>query len=585
MRHRGIRRLIQALAPVLAVLARFRPAWALCRILQDVSPKTWLKHQGRIPEPEARPDGGLWRMAVVLDARSGGWDSVAETLRSLLQAHGAALSIHVLAADNAAEPASSGWRDVARLCRPRIWKPADFSQMLAEAAAAAELCLCVALNGRTGVRLHRFALPHLAAALGSSRDRLFAYCDEVLLRGRKVAVFCKPAWDRVLFETLNYIGPAILLRSHVLRAAALPLPQDCDLVEGMVRALMEAGQGSAAHLPLPLLQVDVPAGHAHPRPRSAPGPSARPQEAAQAVVSVIIPTRDHAGLLGTCLRTLRQTVANPSCLEIILVDNGSVCPAALALLDAEAGRGSRVLRDAGDFNFSRLINLGAGAATGSHLLLLNNDIAFGATGWLEEMLRYAVRRDTGCVGANLMYQNGLVQHAGIVLGMTSFLLGEHIAGHAHHGWPCPGPGYHNLLCSARSVPAVTGALLLVRRETFGLVRGFDPRLAVALNDVDFSLKVQQLGLSNVVVPVKGIVHLESASRDMDIAEEKLARLKAEAATAREKWGEALLDDVFYNPNLSLVMSYCLAKAPRQRRARARALGPPPDPPAGMPGNV
>lgn len=585
MRQRATRRLLQALAPVLAVLARFRLAWALRRILKDVSPKTWLQRQGRIPEPEARPDGGLWPMAVVLDARSGSWSSVEETLRSLLLAQGATLSIHVLAADSAAEPASPGWRDVARLCRPKIWKPPAFGELLAEVSAGSGHCLCVALNGRTGVRLHRFALPHLAAALDSSQDGLFAYCDEVLHRGRRVAVFCKPAWDRVLFETLDYTGPAILLRSRVLRAAALPLPQDCDLVQGLVRALVEAGQGSAAHLPLPLLHVDVPAGHAHPRPRCAPRPSARPQEAAQPVVSVIIPTRDHAGLLGSCLRTLRQTVADPSRLEIILVDNGSACPAALALLNAEADGGSRVLRDAGDFNFSRLINLGAGAATGSHLLLLNNDIAFGAPGWLEGMLRYAERRDIGCVGANLLYQNGLVQHAGITLGMTSFLLGENIAGHAHHGWPCPGPGYHHLLCCARSVPAVTGALLLVRRETFDLVHGFDPRLAVALNDVDFSLKVQQLGLSNVVVPVEGVVHLESASRNLDITGEKIARLKAEAALTRERWGEALLDDVFYNPNLSLSMSYCLAKAPRQRRARIRPLGPPPDARAGRPDSL
>lgn len=568
---RAMRRLIKVLSPALGLIVRFRLAWILRRKLLSLSPGNWLRRHNVLGAPQGASADAVVGVTVVLDARGASLEAVGRTIGSLLAAHRAALTVHLVLADTAAASASAQRLDPRGACRLRIWKASELGALLSLAAGAGDYCLCVALNGDADIFFNTFALLHLVSAIELSPDVCFVYCDEIVQRGHRVEVFCKPAWDRVLFDSLDYIGPAILLRSTLLLTLALPPRPDCGLVEQVVAGVLNAGNGSVSHLPLPLVRVAIRADQSFPRRRCISQQQRRGQTAPRPVVSVIIPTRDRADLLATCLRTLRQTVADASCLEIVLVDNGSTCPASVSLLQAEAASGSIVVRDAGDFNFSRLINLGAKAATGAFLLLLNNDIEFRSSGWLDEMLRHAVHKHAGCVGATLLYPNGIVQHAGVVLGMHSILLDEPVAGHAHHGWPGAGSGYFRLLEHARSVSAVTAALLLVSRAVFHAVGGFDEELAVALNDVDFCLKVQQLGLTNIVVPVTGVLHLESASRALDYTRAKVERLRAENALLRGRWGVALCDDAFYNPNLDLVLSYGLTATPRQREARVRGV--------------
>ena len=161
---------------------------------------------------------------------------------------------------------------------------------------------------------------------------------------------------------------------------------------------------------------------------------------------------------------------------------------------------------------------------------------------------YAQREDVGATGAKLYYPDKTIQHAGVVLG-----LGAHrTAGHSHYGQHRQNLGYMGRLCYAQDVSAVTGACLLVKKETFLSVGGLDEGFAVSLNDVDFCLKLREKGLLNVFTPFAELFHYESASRGLDNNGERAERYNRESEKFREKW-KAVLEagDPYYNPNFSL----------------------------------
>jgi GT2 family glycosyltransferase len=193
----------------------------------------------------------------------------------------------------------------------------------------------------------------------------------------------------------------------------------------------------------------------------------------------------------------------------------------------------------GPFNFSRLNNAAARAAEGDYLLFLNNDVEVIAPGWLEALLEQAQRPDVGAVGARLLFPEGFVQHAGVVLGLGG------IAGHAGRLLPPDGGGYHRCFDVVRECSAVTAACLMMRRALFLEVGGLDEQhLPVGFNDVDLCLRLQQCGLSVVYTPHAELLHYESLSRGPRVDD-------AEVRTMRERWGAALAADPYYSASLSL----------------------------------
>lgn len=202
----------------------------------------------------------------------------------------------------------------------------------------------------------------------------------------------------------------------------------------------------------------------------------------------------------------------------------------------------------GKFNYSAVNNLGVSYASGDYILLLNNDIEVISVNWMEELLMYAQRDDVGAVGAKLYYPDKTIQHAGVVIG-----LGAHrSAGHTHYKQSRENLGYMGRLCYAQNVSAVTGACLLVKKELFDKVNGLDEGFEISLNDVDFCLKLRELGLLNVFTPFAELYHYESASRGLDDTGEKAERYNREAWKFRNKWKEVLeAGDPYYNPNFSL----------------------------------
>jgi GT2 family glycosyltransferase len=259
------------------------------------------------------------------------------------------------------------------------------------------------------------------------------------------------------------------------------------------------------------------------------------------LVSVIVPTRDRAELLAQCADgVLNGTAYQP--LELLIVDNGSVEPETKALFDRlRKDPRVRILEAPGPFNFSALNNRAAAEAKGEILLLLNNDISMIRPDWLDEMVAQAVRPSVGAVGARLLYPDGKVQHAGVVVGING------VAGHLLYHAPGDEPGYYKHLKTPRNVSAVTAACLAMRKSVYQEVGGLDAeRLAVAFNDVDLCLKIRKAGYDIVWTPFAELYHHESASRGEDRAPADQARFNAEIATMRERWGKALESDPFYN---------------------------------------
>jgi GT2 family glycosyltransferase len=277
-------------------------------------------------------------------------------------------------------------------------------------------------------------------------------------------------------------------------------------------------------------------------------------------ISLVIPTRDRADLLKTCVESILAKSTYPD-YELVVVDNRSSDPEALDYLSALRRRERvRVLSFDAPFNYSAINNWAAARCDGALLTLVNNDIELITNDWLEEMAGIAMRPDIGAVGAMLYYPDNTIQHAGVVLGVLG------VAGHIDCGMPrgYEGHGYRALV--AQNLSAVTGACLMVRRRVFDEVDGLDEDLPVSFNDIDFCLRVRAHGYRNAWTPFAELYHHESASRGREDTPEKLSRYAAEVAFMQKRWGEALLEDPAYNPNLSLQSHNCqLAFPPRCTR--------------------
>ncbi len=265
-------------------------------------------------------------------------------------------------------------------------------------------------------------------------------------------------------------------------------------------------------------------------------------------VSIIIANKDHYEDLSRCITSIldKSTYEN---YEIIVVENNSTSQEIRDYYE-EIKRHPKikVVIYEGEFNYSKINNYGASFADGEYLLLLNNDTQVITINWLEELLMYGQREDVGAVGAKLYYEDKTIQHAGIVL-----KLGAHrTAGHSHYKVNIENVGYMGRLCYAQDVSAVTGACLLVRKKWYDELGGLDEEFAVALNDVDFCLRLREKGLLNVFTPFAELYHFESKSRGLDDRDEKAIRYNQESEKFRQKW-KTVLDagDPYYNPNFSL----------------------------------
>lgn len=265
------------------------------------------------------------------------------------------------------------------------------------------------------------------------------------------------------------------------------------------------------------------------------------------LVSIIIPNKDAKEDLEKCIQSILEKSSYTN-YEILIVENNSAGEEIFSYYkELSENSKIRLLRWKREFNYSAINNYGAKKAKGDYLLFLNNDTEVISPDWIEEMLGFCQRPDTGIVGARLYFGNNTVQHAGTVIGIGG------IAGHMFTDMPRERSGYMHKAAIIQDLSAVTAACMMVKRQVFDEVQGFEEQLSVAFNDVDFCLRVREKQYLVVYDPYVELYHYESKSRGAEDSKEKVRRFQSEIEFMRCRW-ETLLKkgDPYYNKNLSLV---------------------------------
>lgn len=442
-------------------------------------------------------------------------------------------------------------------------------------------CALVEAQGEWLVRINPYdylpkhALFHLVIESISFPDALFIYGDDddIGLDKRRAAPRFKPDWNPDLLTSHDYIGnPAAYLRTRLVElggyANGFEGAEGYELALRYLKALPDRRirhvskvlyhrHTQLSHVPNTQLLHDagrsvleryflgsaitVENGSAptlyrvkHPLPSPLP------------LVSVIVPTRDKVDLLRACVQSVQLKTNYPSW-ELLIVDNGSIEPETHAYFEAVKNDSRiRVLRYDGPFNYSAINNYAVTQAQGEILALLNNDIEVISDDWLSEMVSHASRPGIGAVGAKLLYPDGTVQHAGVVLGIGG------VAGHVHRFLAKDAPGYCHRAVLTQNFSAVTGACLVVRKRLYQELNGLnEEHLHVAFNDIDFCLKLVMAGYKNVFTPFALLYHHESISRGPDDTPEKKAIFTREVNYMKDSWQSRLKTDFAYNQNLSI----------------------------------
>ena len=266
----------------------------------------------------------------------------------------------------------------------------------------------------------------------------------------------------------------------------------------------------------------------------------------ESLVSVIIPNKDHADVLKSCLAALFS--ADHTNIEVLIVENNSAEEKTFAYYkELETDPRIRILRYEDGFNYAAINNFAAREAKGEYLLFLNNDVRGSIDpGWLSEMLGVCQRPDVGAVGARLYYPDDTIQHAGCVVGLGG------VAGALFVGMKRNRTGYLHKAAILQDLSAVTAACMMMRADVFREAGGFTEELAVAFNDIDLCLKAGSLGYRIVYDPYAELYHDESKSRGAEDTMAKVKRFNREIDCMKERWAEILeKGDPNYNPNLSL----------------------------------
>ncbi|WP_257127262.1 glycosyltransferase family 2 protein [Burkholderia sp. ABCPW 11] len=444
--------------------------------------------------------------------------------------------------------------------------------------------------------LPKHALYHVALEINRFPDANVIYSDEDKIdnAGNRSDPYFKSDWNPDLFLSHNMISHLGVYRASLLREIGgfrigYEGSQDYDLALRCVRASRPA---QIRHIPHVLYhwRLHDESTAANPNAKHyaydaalraiqdflSDKPGARvehghiigtyrviyPIPERQPQVSILIPTRNGRNILKQCIESILRKTKYKN-YEIVVVNNQSTCSETISYLKRISNHNKiRVINYDAPFNYSAINNFAEKHATGEIIGLLNDDVEVVSPDWLNEMVSQALRPEVGVVGAKLLYSDGFVQHAGVVIGIGGF------AGHAHRLHPGTHPGYAGRAILTQNFSAVTAACLVVRRSVYRELGGFNEQdLTVAFNDVDFCLRAGTAGYHVTWTPYAVLYHHESYSRGSDQASaESRARLEREKNYMRARWKTDSKPDRFYNPNLTLEKEdFTLAHRPRGER--------------------
>ncbi len=284
-------------------------------------------------------------------------------------------------------------------------------------------------------------------------------------------------------------------------------------------------------------------------------------------VSILIPNKDNIALLKTCVDSILKLTTYEN-YEVLIIENNSekretfdyyktlsqnekikilYYPSYVGMsYDKQDDFNKEISQntDKPEFNYSAIINFGVKQADGDFILQLNNDTKLLTPHWLEILIGYAQNPEIGAVGARLYYKDKTIQHAGIAYGLSG------IAANLLVNLPYGKHAYFGREAATCNVSAVTGACLFTRKEIYEEVGFMDEKnFKIALNDVDFCLKILEKGYRIVYNPYVELIHYESKTRGYEYSKKQEARFQEECHKFQEIWKETLsVSDPYYNPN-------------------------------------
>ncbi len=422
--------------------------------------------------------------------------------------------------------------------------------------------------------LSEHALAYVCEALERHPSADFLYSDEdkIDTRGKRFEPFFKPSWSPDLILSENYICHLLVLRADLAAKAGFLDPeydgsQDYDLIlraselasairhiprvlyhwraaEGSTAvvqsnkeyALVAAERALTAHVSRARADMSIEAGRASGRWR------ARYRIPPQTAVSIIIASGGKLDVLKANLESLFGKTTYRD-FEVVVIDNSKHNAIEHYIRELQSRQGNLRYMDwrHKPFNYSAINNAAARECRSPVLLFLNDDTEALEPGWLEAMLELVTRPEVGAVGAKLLYPDGRIQHAGVVMGLYDN------CGHAFKGLDGSVSHYFDFTDVIRNVSAVTGACLMTKADIFWQVGGFDEvQFAVAFNDIDLCLKIGNQGFQVLYTPHAVFHHYEAFSK----TSKDLVPHPEEVEAMRLKWEHIIDADPYYNPNLT-----------------------------------
>jgi O-antigen biosynthesis protein len=412
--------------------------------------------------------------------------------------------------------------------------------------------------------------------LDRSADMIYSDEDKIDEQGNHSDPYFKPDWNPDTFLSRNYLGGLLCIRRNVLINGGKFSNHSKSCAEYELMLRISEMSTSIVHIPhilyhrysalefnkvitdpcetcsnvirKALSRRNILAKVTRPDPASCVF-SIRYEIIHPGKVSIIMPTKNRAALCQVAINSIISLTSYTD-YEIILVDNNSTEADFFTMVNQyRESLGDRFIyvKDDGDFNFSRIINNGVAHASGTYLLLLNNDTEIIHADWMTALVEQAQFKYNGVIGARLLYPNNTVQHAGVIVGLGG------IAHHAFIGMDKDAAGYFNNLKAITNYSAVTAACCMVRKDNFTEVGGFDESLAVEFNDVDFCLKLKEKGCNNIYLPHVTLYHHESISRGHPHkTRESYKRHLADLTEFKNRWQKYIDHDPCYNPHLSRI---------------------------------
>lgn len=391
----------------------------------------------------------------------------------------------------------------------------------------------------------------------------------------------KPQPSEVYLHCYAYLGPSVVFSSSTVDKANLVALFDSEYQYYAALELFTNKQ-NIVHLDETIMVSDQQQALITPKPNKTGSPwpellwqreenhnslKVNPEWNDCPSVDLIIPTRDGLSVLKPCVDSILAKTDYPN-YQIIIVDNGSEKKETHDYFrQVSTLPNVHVIAYPGEFNYSAINNFAAKHGHADYIGLINNDIEVIEGDWLKQMMAWAVQPSVGIVGAKLLFGDGRVQHAGVTIGMGN------AAGHIHRLEAGDSPGYQYRCLATQNMMAVTAACLVTPRDLFEQLGGLDEGIfKVAYNDIDYCLRVEQLGKEVVWTPEAVLYHHESVSRGDDMSEQHINRYFKELKALQAKWKTKGFVDKYYSRHLRISDEGVYPKIARFGTGKLRYLG-------------